>query len=162
MDDITFGEFWYPDFLGILYVVDPRDQSLIICPYFDDIKKAEHVSNEISKWNENFIKVRFIEYNQNEYSFVAYQDPQGSFDKLNFSIYRSSMNRQGNYSQFKNRLETESVRIGVFYSDNISDQSRYRPIGEFLKISDCKILSDTELSNYPLEEQAHRICRMKS
>ena len=159
MDDAVFANFFYPDFKGIMYMYNPKDDRLIFGPYFYDKQKAEYVSEEISKWNQNFIKISYIEHGQNEYAFVAYQDPQGSFDKLAFSLYRSSMNRQGNYSNFKNRLKSKPSEFRIFFLPDSSNLNSCVPIGDLKKISECKIISESELSEYPLEKEAHRICR---
>jgi len=159
MDDVEFAQFFWPDFIGVVFGQDPMDDCLAVGPYFDDREKAEYVSDEISKWNPNFIKVSFIEYAQNDYAFVAYQDPQGSFDKLNFSLYRSSMNRQGNYSRARSRLESEPVKIGVFVSSSLPAPNNFVPVGDLENISECKIILESELHDHPLEEMAHRACR---
>lgn len=155
---VKFYNFWYPDFIGISYLVD--DKELVICPYFDDMEKAQLVYDKISQWNHNFIKIRFIEYDVENYAFIAYQDPQGSFEKLNFGLYRSWMKIGGNYSNFKNKLNS-SCKFAIIYFPNLNTTSKFKMLGTPTSIKDCRILKNKDLEKYPIEQWAHRICHGK-
>ncbi len=166
-DSTRFASFWYPDFIGIAYGFD-RD-NFLVAPYFDNESKAKYVYDIISRWNSNFIKMRFIEYGKDNYAFIAYQDPQGSFHKINFGLYRSSMTRSMSYSKYKPEIQKDVLpRLGVLFSKNPSDPSSWVPIGPSLKIGDCKIINEDDLKNaemkltdYALEKLAHELCKAK-
>jgi len=155
----NFGQFWYPDFIGVAYVFE--NGGLVICPYFDDEKKARDVYSKIESWNPKFVRVRFIEYGSESYAFIAYQNPKTSFVKLNFGLYRSSMSRQGHYSTAKNKIQTENCALSIVHSPNPTDPKSFRDVGIPIKIGDCKVINEAELesTDYLIEKWAHETCR---
>ena len=157
MDEIYFTNLWYPDFVGMAYGVSGNN--LLIAPYFDNRGKATYVYHKTAEWNPKFVKARFIEYGNDEYAFVCYQDPKISFTKFNFGLYRSSMQRTGNYSNARDQIKSGTIDLGIVFAKNIHDFSSYEPLGESIHITDCKILTESELEEHTLEKFAHRACR---
>ncbi len=156
-----FGQFWYPDFLGIAYAGEKG--KFLICPYFDDKEKAEYVYSKIKDWNPKFIRVRFIEYGSDEYAFVGYQNPKASYEKITFGLYRSSMDRKSNYSKFKNRIQEGNCGLLLLYTPDPNEPNKCEDVGSILNIQDCKIIDEAELqgSDYPLEKWAHDTCKAR-
>ncbi len=107
MDNNEFASLWYPDFEGMAYAED--DEGLLLCPYFFERGKAIFVSEKIKDWNENFINITFIEVKNNEYEFVCYEQPQASRNPITFGLYRSDMDQNGGYSQFKDRFQEAMI-----------------------------------------------------
>jgi len=155
----NFAQFWFPDFLGIAYGFD--NGKLMISPYFDDKEKAQHVYSKIEGWNPKFIRVRFIEYGSDNYFFIAYQNPKTSYDKINFGLYRSSMDKHGNYSKAKERIQNEKCVLSIVYSTTPTDPSTFQNIGVTLDIGDCRIINEAELesTDYTIEKWAHETCK---
>ena len=161
MDDkpINFGQFWYADFIGIAYAFE--NGNLVICPYFDDKEKAKHVYSKIEGWNPKFVRVRFMEYGSDSYAFIAYQNPKTSYDKVNFGLYRSSMDRHGHYSKARERLLSDKLKLAIAYTKTPNEPGTFQPIGDDLDIGDCKVISEAELESidYQIEKWADETCR---
>ncbi len=155
----NFAQFWFPDFIGIAYGVE--NENIMLSPYFDDLDKAKYVSSKIENWKPNFIRVRFIEYNTDDYAFIAYENPKGSYEKINFGLYRSSMNQKANYSIFKDKIQRNNCKLEILFSEDVNNPSKFKPVGNSLSINDCRILNEAELesSDYPIEKWAHETCR---
>ena len=154
-----FAQFWYPDFIGIAYA--EKNGNLLVCPYFDNLGKANHVLSKIRNWNPNFTRVRFIEYNRDDYAIVIYENPKASYEKINFGLYRSHMRQEPNYLKYKNRILKGNCRLLLLFSKDPTNISKFKSVGESLRIKDCKIINESELesTDYSIERWAHETCK---
>ncbi len=86
---------------------------------------------------------------------------KGSYDKINFGLYRSSMSRDGHYSKVKDKLQNGKCALSIVHSTNVKDPSTFKEIGETFDIGDCKVITDAELQSqdYLIEKWAHETCR---
>ncbi len=142
MDRNNFASLWYPDFEGMAYAED--DKGLLLCPYFFERGKAVFVSKKIKDWNENFINITFIEVKNNEYEFVCYEQPQASRNPITFGLYRSGMDQNGGYSQFKDRFQN-NVRLQILFAKDRQSLQDAEEISSPLKIKKIELISENDL-----------------
>jgi len=116
--------------------------------------KAVYVSKRIEEWNQNFINFTFIEVKNNEYEIVCYQSPQAS-KPSSFGLYRSSMNQNGMYKNFKDRFQ-ENLRLQIMFIKD-PETGKGEPIGPSLKIKKVERITEDNLlyqeilTDYPLD-----------
>jgi len=147
---------WYPDFKGIMYAGD--EKGLIIGPHFSEKSTAQKIFDDhISKWNSKFVYITFIE-DVSEYEFVCYQDPKSSFSKINFGFYRSSMNKEGNYSKSRDEIKSSGCRLGLFYEGS----NGFEVLGEPIEVNSVKIISTQDVDSNSYEAIARKVSGNKS
>jgi hypothetical protein len=150
---MTYVEtLWYPDFEGLSYFED--QDGLLLSPYFLERGKAVYVSNKIEEWNQNFINFTFIEVKNNEYEIACYQTPQASKPSA-FGLYRSGMNQNDGYKNYKDRFQ-ENLRLQIMFIKDLKT-SEGEPIGPSLKIKKVERITEDNLlyhellTSYPID-----------
>jgi len=141
---------------GIAYA---QDNGIIVFVAFTDEKEAQRISRIVDGWNENFTIMTFVEWPNDEYSLVYYQDPKMSFDKINHGLFGSTYDQNHGYNQIKSIIQKTKPDIQIIYASDLSDVSTYKKTSTRNSIGKCRIISKSDLTNqeYFYEKTAHEV-----
>ncbi len=154
-DEDYFAAVWYAEFLGIGYLRNKKGWHVFLL--FTNSKNAEEIwEKEIDPIDEKTLRMRFIERENGEYTFILYPFPFLP-EKSNFSFYRK-LGFSNSYKVFKNDFKGKAY----FTFSTLRD---YPTVYEKAKlVTDVKFMKNSEVTeNSPewIAEEVQRQARVK-
>lgn len=160
MEEYRNLELWYPKFEGVAYLKEPTNDDMIFAPYVIKREDGVYISKKIQGWNSDFIRITFIEVSNNEYEFICYEDQTLTMTPFSFGLYRSSMNQNGSYAQFKEYFNN-NPRLQILHMLNLETKDG-KLLGESLPVSKVDVIAEDDLQykdfSQPIDYKDYPYC----
>ena len=148
--DTKFGTIWLPELEGLLYGKD-RDGLIVGPQFFDKYDATAAYEEYISSWNQDSVKIVFIE-DDNAYEFFCYQDPKKSHSKTNLCMYKDALGTDGVFLKEKENIRRSGCRLGIYYKT----PTGYKRMGIPFS-ADVKIISVNDIISGSYEDVIRKI-----
>ena len=148
--DTKFGTIWLPELEGLLYGKD-RDGLIVGPQFFDKYDATVAYEEYISRWNQNSVKIVFIE-DDNAYEFFCYQDPKKSHSKTNLCMYKDALGTNGVFLNEKEKIRRSGCRLGIYYKTSTG----YKRMGIPFSVN-VKIISVNDVISGSYEDVIRKI-----